>query len=172
MYIVCMREYKAITLAVSLGPVLNWTPCIPSIAWRRRGKPQQIPVRADILKRNVTDEYKVGVPSPVSGTSQPYLDFHSDSHTLTFIGPCIVIYFYSKTNKMHQFFKFILFCSSILHVSDGLSVHHQESKTVHTASGICQTDSADCLLAGTRWNWCCMYSLRLLMMDGKTVRNV
>jgi hypothetical protein len=32
-------------------------------------------------------------------------------------------------------------------------VHHQESKTVHAASGICQTDSADCLLAGTRWNF-------------------
>jgi len=25
-------------------------------------------------------------------------------------------------------------------------------KTVHTASGICQTDSADYLLVGTRWN--------------------
>jgi len=46
---------------------------------------------------------------------------------LKFIGPCIVIYFYSKTNKMHQFLKFILFCSSTLHVSDGLSVHPQES---------------------------------------------
>ena len=54
---------------------------------------------------------------------------------LTFIGPCIVIYFYSKTNQMHQFLKFILFCSSALHVSDGLSIQHQESKTVHTASG-------------------------------------
>ena len=42
---------------------------------------------------------------------------------------------------------FFLFCSSTLHVSDGLSVHHEESKTVHTASGVCQTDSADCLLA-------------------------
>jgi hypothetical protein len=50
---------------------------------------------------------------------------------------------------MHQFLKFILFCSSILHFSDGLSVHHQESTIVHTASGICQTDSADWLLAGT-----------------------
>jgi hypothetical protein len=70
---------------------------------------------------------------------------------LTFIGPCIVVYFYSKTNEMHQVFKFISFCSSTLQVSDGLSVHHQESKTVHTASGICQTDSADCLLAGTRF---------------------
>jgi hypothetical protein len=59
---------------------------------------------------------------------------------------------YSKTNEMHQFLKFILLCSSTLHVSDGLSVHHRESKTVNTASGICQIDSADYLLAGTRWN--------------------
>jgi hypothetical protein len=59
-----------------------------------------------------------------------------------------VIYFNSKTNEMHQFLKFILFCSSTLHVSDGLSFHHQESKTAHTASGICQTESADCLLVG------------------------
>jgi len=53
---------------------------------------------------------------------------------------------------MHQFLQFISFCSSTLHASDGLSIHHQKSKIVHTASGICQTDSADCLLAGTRWN--------------------
>ena len=58
-----------------------------------------------------------------------------------------MIYFYSKTNEMHQFLKFILSCSSTLHVSDGLSVHHQESKTVHTASGTYQTDYFDCLLA-------------------------
>jgi hypothetical protein len=63
----------------------------------------------------------------------------------------VTLYVCSKTNEMHQFFKFILFCSSILHVSDSLSVH-QASKTVHTASGICQTDSADCLLVGMRWN--------------------
>ena len=69
---------------------------------------------------------------------------------LTFIGPCVFIYFYSKTNEMHQVLKFILFCSSTLHVSDRLSVHHQESKTVHIASGVCQTDSADCFLAGPR----------------------
>jgi hypothetical protein len=56
------------------------------------------------------------------------------------------------TRWNYQFLKFILFCSSTLRVSVGLFVHHQESKTVHTASGICQTDSADCLLAGTRWN--------------------
>ena len=52
---------------------------------------------------------------------------------LTSIGPCIVIYFYSKTNKMHQCIKFILFWNDTLRVSDGLSVHHQQLKTVHTA---------------------------------------
>ena len=34
-------------------------------------------------------------------------------------------------------------------------VHHQESKTVHTASSIHHTGSANCLLAGTRWNSTC-----------------
>jgi len=67
---------------------------------------------------------------------------------------------------MHQRIICILFWNDILHVSDGLSVHHQELKIVHTATGICQTDTADCLLAS------CIYSLELLMMDGKTVRNM
>ena len=34
---------------------------------------------------------------------------------------------------MQQCIKFILFWNDTLHVSDGLSVHHQEFKTVHTA---------------------------------------
>jgi hypothetical protein len=38
-----------------------------------------------------------------------------------------------------------LLLHNTLHVSDGLSVHHQEFKTVHTATGICQTDTAACL---------------------------
>ena len=42
------------------------------------------------------------------------------------------------------------FCNDTLHVSGGLSIYHQEFKTVHTATGICQTDTAVCLLAGTR----------------------
>jgi len=48
---------------------------------------------------------------------------------------------------MHQCNKFILFWNDALHVSDGLSVHRQQFKTVHTATGICQTDTAVCLLA-------------------------
>ena len=38
---------------------------------------------------------------------------------------------------MHQCIRFILFWNDSPHVSDGLSVHHQEFKTVHTATGIC-----------------------------------
>jgi len=48
---------------------------------------------------------------------------------------------------MRQSIKFISFWNDTLHVSDGLSVQHQEFKTVHTATGICQTDTAVCLLA-------------------------
>ena len=76
---------------------------------------------------------------------------------------------------MQQCIKFILFWNDALHVSDGLSVYHQEFKTVHTATGIRQTDTAVCLLANRQqylFDCCCMYSLELLIMDGKTVRNM
>ena len=80
---------------------------------------------------------------------------------------------------MHQCIKFILFLNDTLHVSDGISVHHQEFKTVHTATRICQNRHC-CLLASgyplaSRQQYLfgyCMYSLELLMMDGKTVRNM
>jgi hypothetical protein len=62
------------------------------------------------------------------------------------VGPCIVLsflqyfyYFYSITNQIYQCIKFILFWNDTLHVSGGLSVRHQEFKTVHTATGICQS---------------------------------
>ena len=44
------------------------------------------------------------------------------------------------------------------------------SKTVHTATDICQTDTAVCLLEAV--TCCCIYSLELLMIDGKTARNM
>ena len=50
---------------------------------------------------------------------------------------------------MHQCIKFILLWKNTLHVSEGLYVYHQEFETVHTAKGICQTDTAVCLLVGT-----------------------
>jgi hypothetical protein len=39
-----------------------------------------------------------------------------------------------------------------LHVSDKFSVHHQESSTAYTATGMCHTGFADCLLAGAGWH--------------------
>ena len=48
-------------------------------------------------------------------------------------------YFCSKTNQMHNISNLFHFVYNTLHVSEGLSVHHQESKTIHTASGVCQT---------------------------------
>jgi len=51
-----------------------------------------------------------------------------------------------------------------LHVSGGFSAHHQELKTVNTASGICQA-----CLTYTR---CCVYSFELLMMGGKRLKHV
>jgi len=70
---------------------------------------------------------------------------------------------------MHKCVKFILFWDNTLHVSDGLSVHHQEFKTVHTATGICQTDILEwyttCFGRSFRPSWGvqdCTYSNRHL----------
>jgi hypothetical protein len=56
---------------------------------------------------------------------------------LTFVGSCsIAIYFYSKTNQMHNISNLFHSWNNTVQVSDGLSVRHRESKTVRTASGI------------------------------------
>ena len=59
-----------------------------------------------------------------------------------------ILSFCNKTNEKHYFFKFIFG----IELSDGFSVHHQESSTVHTAIGICRTGYADCLLASIQHN--------------------
>jgi len=55
-----------------------------------------------------------------------------------------------------------LFWNRTLHVSDRFSVHHQESSTVYTATGICHTGFADCLLVGSGWNWFNCFTGRVL----------
>jgi len=61
-----------------------------------------------------------------------------------------------------------------LHVSGGLSAHHQELKTVQTASGMCQA----CLLlplavaASKPGPDAVCTVLELLMMGGETARNM
>jgi hypothetical protein len=53
---------------------------------------------------------------------------------------------------MYYFSNLILIWYINLHVSDRFTVHHQESSTVYTATGICHTGFAVCVLAESRWN--------------------
>ena len=54
-----------------------------------------------------------------------------------------------QQNQRDSLISQIYFWSGTLRVSDRFSVHHQESSTVYTTTGICHTGFADCLLAGS-----------------------
>ena len=71
---------------------------------------------------------------------------------LIFGGPCIVIHSYKK-NQRDALISEIYFRNRTLRVSDRFSVHHQEPSAVCTAVGVCHTGFADCLRAGSGWNW-------------------
>ena len=53
-----------------------------------------------------------------------------------------------------------------LHVSDGISVHHQQSSTVNTAVCICHIGYADCLLAIRQHNICVLLCVQRYTADG------
>jgi len=53
---------------------------------------------------------------------------------LTFIGPSIVIYSYSTTNKIHLLSQIIYSCKTLYMFWGGFSVHYQERKTAYTAT--------------------------------------
>jgi hypothetical protein len=54
----------------------------------------------------------------------------------------------------------IYFWNRTPHVSGKFSVHHQEPSTVYTATGVCHTGYADCLLANSQHN---LYDIYLLL---------
>jgi len=64
-----------------------------------------------------------------------------------------------QQNQRDALISQIYFWIRTLHVSDSISVHHQESSTVHTATGICHTGYADCLLESSQHNPYDMYLL-------------
>jgi len=64
-----------------------------------------------------------------------------------------------QQNQRDALISQIYFWNITLHVSNSFSVHHQESSTVHTTTGICQTGYADCLLASSQHN---QYNIHLL----------
>jgi len=83
----------------------------------------------------------------------------------------------SVTNKMQRY-TMVFIAINALHFSDGSSAHHQELKTVDTASGICQAFSASYRHSPTiavrsrkslTYTRCCVYSFELLMMGAETV---
>jgi hypothetical protein len=84
---------------------------------------------------------------PITKTFTP-LHYTCRHYFLTFMGPCIVNVFLSTTNKMQRCI--ILFITvNALHVSSCFSAHHKELKSVHAASGICQTCNLHVLLYQT-----------------------
>jgi len=63
---------------------------------------------------------------------------------LCFVNILTIFVFLQQNQPNAQYLKFILFSNNTLHISNGLTVHHQESKTVHTA---CRTIQVLWLLA-------------------------
>jgi hypothetical protein len=78
------------------------------------------------------------------------------------MGPCIIIYFYSKTNQMHNILNLFYF-GTTLYIFRTVSPSIIRSLKLYIQR---HTVQVLWLLA------CCMYSLRLLMMDEQTVRNM
>jgi len=79
-----------------------------------------------------------------------------------------------------QQYTMIFIAINALHVSRGSSAHHQELKTLYTASGICRVFTASYCLRkqavrsskSSTNTWCCVQSFELLMMGGGTAWNM
>jgi hypothetical protein len=98
---------------------------------------------------------------------------------------------FPQCNQQDAPLSHIIYSCKMLYNSDGLSVHHQDLKIVCTATSICQTATATCCYQGRDGNCssisspiaagsigcltytcCCIRNFELLVMDGKTVRNM
>jgi hypothetical protein len=89
--------------------------------------------------------WSISLPYKINSEKNEFVTISDWS--LTFRGPCIVIYSYNE-NQRDALISQIYFWNRNLHVSDRFSVHYRDSSTVYTATGICHTDFDDCLLAG------------------------
>ena len=64
-----------------------------------------------------------------------------DYHILSMVKP-------TRCTNVSNLFYFILFFGITIRILDGLSIHQQKFTTVYIATGMCQTCTAVCLLAG------------------------
>jgi len=76
------------------------------------------------------------------------LSYYTASHcVLTHKSAKVLTFIIKQKKKCINFSN--LFLQRYLRVSDRFSVHHQESSTVYTGTGICHTGYADRMLAGS-----------------------
>ena len=73
-------------------------------------------------------------PLTVDKAAEAFKELQVRSRSLTFIHPCITNIFPSY-NQQDATFLDLFVSTDALHVSGSSSAHHQEHKTVHTASG-------------------------------------
>ena len=92
---------------------------------------------------------------------------------MTFVGPYIVTYFYSKTNKIHNISNLFYFGATLYmfrmvspSIISSLRLYIQHQVYVIQVLWLLARSHRACIV------WCCMYSLRLLMIDGQNVRNM
>jgi len=90
------------------------------------------------------------------------------SYCLTFIGSCILTSIVKPTRCTNV--SNLLNFGITLHVSYGLSVHHQGFTTVHTATGVCQKGTAAAACLGSRrqylFDLCLLLFVQSLTPDG------
>ena len=114
---------------------------------------------------------------------------NTDMSNLTFVVPCIVINFYSKTNQMHSISNLFYFGTTLymfrtvsLSIIRSLRLYTQHQVYVKQVLWLLANGNemevafhfipASSHITCMTYTWCCMYSLRLLMMDEETVRNM
>ena len=136
--------------------------------------------------RSVKAKYRLAItayPSPFYSLSREACSFSDNQYIVLILWYPKVnyCYSYSKTNQIHQCIKFIYFRMTLCMFRTVFPPIIRSSRQYLQEQAFVK-QTAVCLLAGTRQQadssicltnaCCCMHSLELLMMGGKTARNM